>query len=158
MRCPYCHHCDTAVLESRIAEGSRSLRRRRKCEECDRRFTTYERVEGIDVQVLKKNGFVEKFDREKIKKGIVKATWRRPLSVDRIEEMIDDVERTLREQENGQVKSYEIGELVLETLRTVDPISAFSFAIVYRDIDTLEEFEEEMSRLKRAMASSPTTQ
>lgn len=155
MRCPYCLHCDTAVMESRIAEGSRALRRRRRCDQCDRRFTTYERVEGIDVQVIKKNGNVEKFDREKIKKGIVKATWRRPLSVERIEGMIDEVERSLREQESGQIKSFEVGELVLENLRTVDPISAFSFAIVYRDIDTVEEFEEEMRRLKVAVSTSP---
>ncbi len=140
-------------MESRIAEGSRALRRRRKCEQCDRRFTTYERVEGIDVQVIKKNGNVEKFDREKIKKGIVKATWRRPLSMERVEEMIDEVERVLREQESGQIKSFQIGELVLESLRSVDPISAFSFAIVYRDIDTVEEFEEEMRRLKVAISS-----
>ncbi len=155
MRCPYCLHCDTSVMESRIAEGSRALRRRRKCEQCDRRFTTYERVEGIDVQVMKKNGNIEKFDREKIKKGIVKATWRRPLSMEKVEGMIDEVERVLREQESGQVKSFEIGELVLENLRTVDPISAFSFAIVYRDIDTVEEFEEEMRRLKVAVSASP---
>lgn len=141
-------------MESRVAEGSRALRRRRKCEQCDRRFTTYERVEGIDVQVIKKNGTVEKFDREKIKKGIVKATWRRPLSMERVEEMIDEVERVLREQESGQIKSFQIGELVLESLRSVDPISAFSFAIVYRDIDTVEEFEEEMRRLKVAISSS----
>ncbi len=153
MRCPYCLHTDTSVMESRIAEGCRALRRRRKCEQCDRRFTTYERVEGIDVQVIKKNGAIEKFDREKIKKGIVKATWRRPLSMEKVEEMIDQVERTLREQENGQVKSFQIGELVLENLRNVDPISAFSFAIVYRDIDTVEEFEEEMRRLKVAIAA-----
>lgn len=152
MRCPYCLHCETAVLESRIAEGSRALRRRRRCDQCERRFTTYERVEGIDVQVIKKNGAIEKFDREKTKKGILKATWRRPLSVERVEAMIDQIERKLREQENGQVKSFEIGELVLEELRSVDPISAFSFAIVYRDIDTIEEFEEEMQRLKDATA------
>lgn len=153
MRCPYCHHCDTAVLESRIADGSRSLRRRRKCEECGRRFTTYERVEGIDVMVMKKNGTVEKFDREKIKRGIVKATWRRPLSIERIEEMIDAVERALREKESEEVKSYEVGEQVLAQLRTVDPISAFSFAIVYRDIDTIAEFEAELAKLKSAASN-----
>lgn len=148
MRCPYCLTAETAVLESRIAENGRALRRRRNCEKCSRRFTTYERVEGIDVKVMKKNGSVEKFDREKIKKGIVKATWRRPLSLETIEEMIDAVERMLRERESGEVKSYDIGELVLAELRTVDPISAFSFAIVYRDIDSVQEFERELAKLK----------
>lgn len=149
MRCPYCQQCETSVLESRVAEGGKALRRRRLCEHCDRRFTTYERVEGIDVVVLKKSGVSERFDREKIKKGIVKATWRRPLSLERVEQMIDAVERSLRERESGEVKSFDIGELVLAQLRTVDPISAFSFAIVYRDIDTVQEFEKELAVVKQ---------
>lgn len=149
MRCPYCHHCETSVLESRVAEGGKSLRRRRKCEKCDRRFTTFERVEGIDVMVMKKSGGSERFDREKIKKGIVKATWRRPLSIEKIEEMIDAVERTLRERESSEIKSFDVGELVLGELRLVDPISAFSFAIVYRDIDSLEEFEKELQEVRQ---------
>jgi transcriptional repressor NrdR len=150
MRCPYCLEAETAVLESRIADGGRALRRRRVCGKCDRRFTTYERVEGIDVRIIKKSGAAEKFDREKIKKGILKATWRRPLSVDKIEEMIDSVERELRERESEEVKSYDVGELVLKELRAVDPIGAFSFAIVYRDIDTISEFEKELGKLKIA--------
>lgn len=156
MRCPYCLEAETAVLESRIAENGRALRRRRNCEKCGRRFTTYERVEGIDVMVVKKDGIVEKFDREKIKKGILKATWRRPLTIEKVEEMIDEVECHLREKESGQVKSYDIGELVLQSLRLADPISAFSFAIVYRDIDSLEEFETELAKLKSARSGQST--
>jgi transcriptional repressor NrdR len=106
--------------------------------------------------VVKKNGIVEKFDREKIKKGILKATWRRPLSIEKVEEMIDEVECYLREKESGEVKSYDIGELVLQSLRLADPISAFSFAIVYRDIDSLEEFESELAKLKSARNGQST--
>ncbi len=147
MRCPYCLHADTQVLESRIAENGRSLRRRRHCGQCGKRFTTYERVEGIDITVIKKSGEREKFDREKVKKGILKATWNRPVSLEQVEDLIDEVERSLRSSGSTEVKSFEIGKEVLGRLRILDPLSSLLFASVYRDFRTLEDFEKELSGL-----------
>lgn len=148
MRCPYCLFADTQVLESRIAENGRSLRRRRLCSKCGKRFTTYERVEGIDLTVIKKSGDREKFERDKVKKGILKAVWNRPVSLDQVEELIDEVERTLRQAQSNEVKSFEIGKEVLNRLRTLDPLASLVFASVYRDFRTLEEFEEEIVKMK----------
>ncbi|HSW89242.1 MAG TPA: transcriptional regulator NrdR [Patescibacteria group bacterium] len=148
MRCPYCHYSETVVLESRVAENGRSMRRRRSCEKCERRFTTYERAEGIDATVIKKSGEKERFDREKIKKGILKATWRRPLTMEEVEEIIDDVERRIRGSAGNEVKSFDIGKLVLEKLRDKDPLSSILFASVYFDFQTLEDFEKEIAKFK----------
>lgn len=147
MRCPYCLYAETQVLESRVAENGRTLRRRRQCSNCGKRFTTYERVEGIDITVIKKNGTKEKFDREKVKKGILKATWNRPVSLEQVEELIDEVERTIRQRQSLEIKSWEIGKQVLQRLRQLDPLSSLLFASVYRDFGTLEEFETELNDL-----------
>lgn len=147
MRCPYCLFAETQVLESRVAENGRTLRRRRQCSRCSKRFTTYERVEGIDITVIKKSSNKEKFDREKVKKGILKATWNRPVSLEQVEELIDEVERTIRQRQSTEVKSWEIGKEVLERLRELDSLSSLLFASVYRDFRTLEDFEKELARL-----------
>ncbi len=147
MRCPYCLHAETAVLESRIAENGRALRRRRSCSKCGKRFTTYERVEGIDITVIKKDGEKERFDREKMQKGILKATWNRPVSLEQVEELMDEVERELRKRNSSEVKSFEIGKEVLTRLRKLDALSSLLFASVYRDFRTLEDFELELGKL-----------
>ncbi len=147
MRCPYCLFAETQVLESRVAENGRALRRRRQCEKCTKRFTTYERVEGIDIFVLKKNGEREKFDREKVKKGLLKATWNRPVSLEQVEELIDEVERVLRQRQTSEIKSWEVGKEVLKRLRGLDPLSSLLFASVYRDFRTLEDFHKEVQAL-----------
>lgn len=148
MKCPYCSHTNTSVLESRIGQDFGSIRRRRQCESCDKRFTTYERVEGIDLNVIKKDGGKECFSREKLKKGILKATWKRPVSVEEIESLVDEVEQKLRQRTATEVKSWEIGKLVINRLKKVDPLSYLLFASVYRDFRTLEDFEEELGQLK----------
>lgn len=149
MKCPYCGRTETSVVDSREADEVTSIRRRRHCTECGKRFTTYERVEGIDLKVIKKNGSKETFNREKLRRGIIKATWKRPVSMSYVEDMIDDIERKLRQKEVCEIKSWEIGNLVIERLKLVDPLSYLLFASVYRDFESVEDFELEIQRLKQ---------
>lgn len=153
MKCPYCGHSDSSVLESRLSEDEQSIRRRRECNRCKKRFTTYERVEGIDLVVIKKDGSREEFDREKIKKGLMKATWKRPVSIEQIEKLIEDVERRLRRRRNKEVKSWEIGKLVIGRLRRLDPVGYLLFASVYRDFQDIDDFQREIKRLKKPKSS-----
>lgn len=148
MNCPYCQHPSSSVLDSRESEEGNVIRRRRKCEKCSKRWTTYERVEGVDLWVIKKDGTKETFDREKLRRGVVKATWKRPVSMSMIEELLDDVEKKLRLRKSTEVKSWEVGNLVINRLKKVDPLSYLLFASVYRDFVSLEDFEEELRRLK----------
>ena len=148
MKCPYCGKSDSSVLESRANEDDRTIRRRRECLKCQKRFTTYERIEGIDLTVLKKDGAKEMFDRDKIRKGIMKATWKRPVSVEDIEELIEDIEQKLRRRQSNEIKSWEIGNMVMTRLRKLDPVSYLLFASVYRDFQDLNDFEQEVEKLK----------
>ncbi len=148
MKCPYCGKTETSVVDSREAEDVTSIRRRRSCGECGKRFTTYERIEGIELKVLKKNGTKEQFSRDKLRRGIVKATWKRPVSMSDVESLIDEIERKLLQKEVCEVKSWEIGNLVINRLKKVDPLSYLLFASVYRDFENLEDFEKEIVRLK----------
>ena len=147
MKCPYCFSQQTSVIDSREAEDQSSIRRRRKCDDCDKRFTTYERIEGIDLKVIKKDGTKQDFDRDKLRRGIVKATWKRPISMSDIEDLMDDVERRLRLKKTTEIKSWEIGNLVINRLRKVDPLSYLLYSSVYRDFDSLEDFEGELKKL-----------
>lgn len=149
MKCPYCASQNTAVIDSREALDQTSIRRRRECQDCKKRFTTYERVEGIDLKVIKKDGTREDFDREKLRRGLVKATWKRPVSMADIEDLIDDIEKKLRLKDTTEVKSWEIGNLVIKKLKKVDPLSYLLFASVYRDFDSLEDFAEEINKLQK---------
>ncbi len=148
MKCPYCGKADTVVVDSREADDQTSIRRRRACSICDKRFTTYERIEGIDLKVIKKDGTKEDFSREKLRRGIVKATWKRPVSMSTIEELIDEVERHLRQKQGLEVKSWEIGNLVITRLKEIDTLSYLLFASVYRDFESIEDFEQELQTLK----------
>jgi transcriptional repressor NrdR len=114
---------------------------------CGKRFTTYERIEGIELKVIKKDGSQEDFAREKLKRGIVKATWKRPVSMSDIDELIDAVEQRLRQKQSKEVKSWEIGNLVLNRLKKLDPLAYLLFASVYRDFEDLADFEQEIQRL-----------
>ncbi len=148
MKCPYCGQADTVVIDSREADDQTSIRRRRGCNQCDKRFTTYERIEGIDLVVMKKDGRREDFSRDKLRRGIVKATWKRPVSMSDIEGLIDEVERTLRTKQGLEVKSWEIGNLVIDRLKQVDKLSYLLFASVYRDFASIEDFERELACLR----------
>ena len=147
MKCPYCHALETSVIDSRDSEDQSAIRRRRECSRCNKRFTTYERVEGIELKVIKKDGGREDFCRDKLKRGITKATWKRPVSMSDIEDLLDDVEKKLRMRKGSEVKSWEIGNLVINRLRKLDPLSYLLFASVYRDFDSVEDFLAEAQKL-----------
>jgi transcriptional repressor NrdR len=149
MLCPFCQSEDLAVVDTREAEGGEATRRRRICKSCRRRFTTYERPEGIDLKVIKKSGETEYFSREKIKRGLIKATWKRPVSIAQIEELINEVEGKLRTKGIREVKSWEIGNLVINRLKKLDPLAYLLFATVYRDFDTIEDFKTEIEKLEK---------
>ena len=148
MECPYCGSIDHNVLESRTSEDGASIRRRRECQGCEKRFTTYERVEGVDLVVIKRDGSKEGFDREKIKRGLMKSTWKRPVTMDQIEDLITEVEQMLRRRKGTEVKSSEIGKLVINRLKKLDKVGYLLFATVYKDFEGLEDFEREIQSLK----------
>ncbi len=148
MICPYCFSNDTVVIDSRDSEEGEAIRRRRKCEQCQRRFTTYERVEGLDLKVIKKDGRKEDFNREKIKKGLIKATWKRPVSIADIDLLVDEVEKKLRAKNDKEIKSWQIGNLVINRLKKVDRLGYLLFATVYRDFDSIQDFQQEIKKLQ----------
>lgn len=147
MKCPYCATTETNVIDSRVVEDQTAIRRRRACSKCDKRFTSYERVEGIELKVVKKDGSKEDFTREKLKRGIVKATWKRPVSMSDIDELVEEVERRLRRKDSKEVKSWEIGNMVLNRLKKIDPLAYLLFASVYRDFNDIEDFKQEIAKI-----------
>ncbi|MBP9820152.1 transcriptional repressor NrdR [Candidatus Woesebacteria bacterium] len=147
MKCPYCSKAESNVVDSRECDEQTSIRRRRTCGSCGKRFTTYERVEGIDLKVIKKDGARQDFSRDKLRRGIVKATWKRPVSMADIEELIDEIERKLRLKQSKEVKSWEVGNLVINRLKKIDKLSYLLFASVYRDFASIEDFQSEIDRL-----------
>lgn len=140
MRCPFCTASDTQVLESRIVDDGKSLRRRRECLKCRKRFTTYEKVGGSALWVVKKDGRREPFDREKVKKGILRAVEKRPLSMDFVNEVVDEIEREMLREEKEEVSSKLIGKTVLKKLKKVDKVAWLRFASVYLQFEDLEDF------------------
>lgn len=148
MVCPYCHSQETKVVDKRDNNESGVTRRRRECLSCRKRFTTYERIETISLNVLKRSGKIEEFDREKLKKGIMKAIKKRDLSETQIEELIDDIELKLLNRKTNTVKSTDIGQMVLTRLKKLDTIAYLLFASVYRDFNSIEDFEKAIDELK----------
>lgn len=144
MRCPYCGNKKDSVIDSRAAKNGSSVRRRRQCLKCKRRFTTYEYVERIPLMVVKKDSRRESFDREKLMKGIMVACEKRPVSVRRIEKFTDDIERQLEKKHDREVESKEIGELVMKGLHGLDEIAYVRFASVYRQFRDVGQFMKEL--------------
>ncbi|PEY34352.1 transcriptional regulator NrdR [Bacillus cereus] len=144
MRCPTCFHNGTRVLDSRPVDEGRSIRRRRECESCLNRFTTFERVEEPPLIVVKKEGTREEFNKEKILRGLIKACEKRPVSLKQLEEVTQNVERELRNLGISEVKSDMIGEIVMESLRDIDDVAYVRFASVYRQFKDLNVFIEEL--------------
>jgi transcriptional repressor NrdR len=157
MKCPYCSDENTSVIDSREAEDQTTIRRRRECGQCGMRFTTYERIEGIDLKVIKKDGSREDFSRDKLKRGIIKATWKRPVSMAAIDELIDEVERKLRQKRTSEVKSWEVGNLVINRLKKLDPLAYLLFASVYRDFESLADFGLEIVKLQEESSTTSYT-
>ncbi|ACM23071.1 MULTISPECIES: transcriptional regulator NrdR [Thermotoga] len=149
MRCPFCGSMDTRVLDSRPTLDGAAIRRRRECISCGRRFTTYERYEEAPVLVIKKDGRREKFDRNKIKNGMIKACEKRPVTYDQIEEAVNRICLKLREEGLFEVETKKIGELVMEELKKLDQVAYVRFASVYRDFREVDQFLEIVKELKR---------
>ncbi len=147
MKCPFCGHMDSKVLDSRPAEDGNAIRRRRECIECGRRFTTYEKVDEIPLVVVKKDGRREVFDRSKILGGILKACEKRSISMTQMEEVVDDIEKELRNRMDVEVSSEQIGEMVMEKLRGLDEVAYVRFASVYRRFKDVNSFIEELENL-----------
>ncbi|MCI3923951.1 transcriptional regulator NrdR [Paenibacillus sp. TRM 82003] len=147
MKCPYCDHDGTKVLDSRPVNDNKSIRRRRECEKCARRFTTFETVEEAPLMVVKKDGSREEFSREKLLRGLVRACEKRPVSVERLEQIVDDVERELRQTASTEIDSGQIGELMMEQLYRVDEVAYVRFASVYRQFKDIDMFMKELSTL-----------
>ena len=155
MKCPFCGHLDSRVLESRPTDDVSAIRRRRECPRCERRFTTYERVEETPLVIIKKDGRREAFSRQKILSGMLRACEKRPISLEVLEDAVTGIEKALRELGTGEVSSSEIGEMVMDELRHIDEVAYVRFASVYREFRDLDGFMEEVQRILTAMSGEP---
>jgi len=148
MRCPYCQHENTKVTDSRDT-GVYSIRRRRECLSCNRRFTTYEHIEMSPIYIIKKDGRREKFDKNKIKTGVTKALEKRPVSPEQIETLLDNIEEHIRREGKEEIHSSQIGEFVMEELEKVDKVGYIRFASVYRAFADITHFQKEVQKLTK---------
>ncbi len=147
MKCPYCGHNGTKVLDSRPANDNKSIRRRRECESCNRRFTTFEMVEVTPLIVIKKDGSREEFSRDKLLRGLIRACEKRPVSVDQLDAIVSEVEKSLYATALAEVESRAVGELVMEQLYPVDEVAYVRFASVYRQFKDINMFMKELQGL-----------
>ncbi|NLW59416.1 MAG: transcriptional repressor NrdR [Firmicutes bacterium] len=147
MRCPFCHHLESRVVDSRSSEEGVAIRRRRECLACERRFTTYERIEEEPLIIIKKDGRREPFNREKIINGLRKACEKRPLSFEIFEKIADEVEQAIRKRNETETPSSLIGELIMERLKEIDEVAYVRFASVYRQFKDLDIFMRELQQL-----------
>lgn len=147
MKCPYCDYFGTKVLDSRPANENRSIRRRRECEKCQRRFTTFEMIEETPLIVIKKDGRREEFNRDKILRGLLRACEKRPVSIETLEKIVSAVEQEIRKTAHAEVKSRDIGEIVMEQLYPVDEVAYVRFASVYRQFKDINMFMKELNHL-----------
>ncbi len=148
IKCPYCYDENTKVLDKRETEENLVTRRRRECLKCNKRFTTYERIE-TDLIVIKKDNRREKFSREKLKSGITRATEKRPISPEQIEQLLDNIEATLRSKNSSEIPTIIIGELVMKKLKSLDKVAYIRFASVYREFEDPSSFIEEIKVLTK---------
>ena len=147
MRCPYCSHMEDRVVDSRASREGRAVRRRRECLQCDRRYTTYEYIEERPLQVVKRNGEIEPYDRRKLQTSIEVAVAKRPVAGAQLQELIDDIERELDHSDSTEIPSRQLGEMVMDRLKVRDHIAYVRFASVYRNFQDLTEFYEELRDL-----------
>jgi transcriptional repressor NrdR len=149
LNCPFCGHLNDKVIDSRESKEGDAIRRRRQCLACDRRFTTYERIDEVPYMVIKKDGRREKFDRQKVLAGLLKACEKRPVSMGRLSELVDRVEAKVIDSADREISTIDIGEMLMETLRGLDKIAYVRFASVYRDFQDEEAFFNELKTLIR---------
>jgi len=147
MKCPYCGHEEDKVVDSRSSQEGDAIRRRRECLKCQRRYTTYEHIEGVSLMVVKKDGRRESFDRKKVLSGLVKSCEKRPVSVEKLEDIVDDVERTLQRNFDKEVASVEVGELIMQRLGKLDQVAYVRFASVYREFKDVNQFMKELKQI-----------
>ena len=144
MKCPFCHADNDRVVDSRSHQDGFSIRRRRECFGCKRRYTTYERLEALELKIIKKDDVREPFDREKIYAGLTKACWKRPVSEDQIQAIVAAVEQEIYDRNENEIKSGEIGEMLMMNLRHVDQVAYVRFASVYREFKDVRDFVDEL--------------
>ena len=149
MKCPYCGYAETKVVDKRETGEFDTTRRRRECLKCEKRFTTYERVERVDLGVVKKDGRKELFDKEKIRKGILRACEKRPVTLEQIDKIVDVIESDLRKLKSTEIKSEKIGEKVISALKKLDKVAYIRFASVYRSFADVKDFEKEIKEIKK---------
>lgn len=147
MKCPYCNYFETKVIDSRPTDEGQAIRRRRECVKCNRRFTTYEKIEEIPLMVIKKDGNRQTFNRNKMLNGIIKACEKRPVSVEQIENIVDEIEKSLYNSMQKEVTSKRIGEMIMNKLKTLDEVSYVRFASVYRQFKDINTFMDELKKL-----------
>ncbi len=148
MKCPFCDKDDLSVLESRDSEDNEVVRRRRECSKCKKRFTTYERIEGSQLLVIKKEGKKEVFDKEKIRKGVMRACEKRTVDFEAIEKIVDQVEREMMNKKNNEIESRVIGNAVLRRLKKIDKVAYVRFASVYLDFDNIKNFTKLVKEIR----------
>ena len=147
MKCPYCGHENTRVIDSRPAEENNSIRRRRACDECGKRFTTYEKVETIPLIIIKKDLNREAYDRAKIEAGVLRACHKRPVSAEQIARLVDEVETEIYSREERELPSAVIGECIMNKLKELDPVAYVRFASVYREFKDVNTFMDELKKI-----------
>lgn len=147
MKCPFCDNIDTRVIDSRLLEDN-SIKRRRLCEKCNKRFTTFERLEQPQIIVIKKNNMVEPYDKNKIKKSILQALTKRPVTVEEIDKITNEIEQEIYNENETEIKSVDIGEKILKRLKEIDEVAYVRFASVYRNFKEVDNFSEEVESIK----------
>ena len=147
MKCPFCNQDNTRVIDSRPVPANNSIRRRRQCDECGKRFTTYEKIETIPLVVIKKDQSREQYDRTKIQDGIMRACYKRPISVEQIEKILDEIETEIFNKEDREIPSTEIGEIVMDKLKDLDAVTYVRFASVYREFKDVNTFMDELKKI-----------
>ena len=153
MNCPFCGHLNDKVIDSRESKEGDTIRRRRQCLACERRFTTYERIDEVPYMVIKKDGRREKFDRQKVLTGLLKSCEKRPVSMARLSELVDRVEARVTDSPDREISTTDIGEILMETLKNLDKIAYVRFASVYRDFQDEQAFFNELKNLMRQKGS-----
>jgi transcriptional repressor NrdR len=153
LNCPFCGHLNDKVIDSRESKEGDAIRRRRQCLACERRFTTYERIDEVPYMVVKKDGRREKFDRQKVLAGLLKACEKRPVTMGRLSELVDRVEGRVTDSPDREISTIEVGEILMEALRSLDKIAYVRFASVYRDFQDEQAFFDELKTLMRQKGS-----
>ena len=153
MNCPFCGHLNDKVIDSRESKEGDAIRRRRQCLACERRFTTYERIDEVPYMAVKKDGRREKFDRQKVLAGLLKACEKRPVSMAKLSELVDRVEARVTDSPDREISTIDIGEILMETLKSLDKIAYVRFASVYRDFQDEQAFFNELKNLMRQKGS-----